>query len=76
MNELIQKFIDDTRDQDGAQTFVYLPDRGIMVNIDVCCDVALISAADERLGEELAAARAELEKARRRLAYLEGVAHE
>jgi len=65
VDDIIQKFIEDTRDEDGAQTFVYLPDRGVLVNLDTCTSLELIDAATAQLTAELDEARRQLAKAAR-----------
>lgn len=45
----------------------------LLRNVDVCRDVALMSAAGEQLRAELDATQAQLKKSKCRLAYLEGV---
>ena len=66
LDNQIAAFIEATRDKDGAYTFVYLPDRGVLVNLDTCTDLPLLNAALDRLS-------AELEETFRQLAKVERV---
>lgn len=72
IDEKIRGFIEATRDKDGACTFVYLPDRGIMVNLDTCTDLPLLNAALEHTSAELEETCRQLAKARLVEAHLEG----
>jgi len=60
----ISRFIEDTRDEDGAQNFVWLPERGVMIHIDTCTNLTLVNAAEERLATEIAQVNAQLKKLR------------
>lgn len=77
MNELmeqISRFIEDTRDADGAQNFVWLPDRGVMVHLETCTDMVLMSAAMRQLAAERSEVAAMLFKVRCRVKELEDAA--
>ena len=68
----IQEFIEATRDEDGAQTFVFLPDHGVMVNLDTCTNLPLVNAALAQLTAELDEVGCQLAKARLVEARLKG----
>lgn len=72
LTDLIARFIEDTRDADGVQSFVWLPDRGVMVHLDTCSDLALVSAAAEQLRAEMDETAAMLAKVCRLVQELEG----
>lgn len=72
MDDLIREFIEATRDEDGAQTFVYLPDRGVMVNLDTCTSIPLINAALAQLTAEKDEVSRQLAKVRLVEARLKG----
>ena len=62
MTERIAQFIEDTRDDDGAFNFVWLPDRGVMVHLETCTSLELVNAANEWLTLELDRLNAELRR--------------
>lgn len=74
LGDQIAQFIEDARDADGAQSFVWLPDRGVMVHLDTCTDLALVSAAAEQLNAELDETAAMLAKVSRLEQELENAA--
>ena len=53
IDDQIRAFIKATRDENGAQSFVYLPDCGVMVNLDTCTSLPLVNAALAQLTAEL-----------------------
>ena len=53
IDDRIAQFIEDTRDEDGAQSFVWLKGRGVLVSLDACTDPVLVDAADEWLALEI-----------------------
>lgn len=62
MTERIAQFIEDTRDDDGAQSFVWLPDRGVMVHLETCTSLELVNAATEWIDLEIDRLNAERQK--------------
>lgn len=76
LTDRISQFIEDTRDADGAQNFVWLPDRGVMVHLDTCTDIILVAAAEEQLQAELDEAVTMLRKVRLLEQKLTGAAPE
>lgn len=64
IDDQIRAFIEATRDEDGAQSFVYLPDHGVMVNLDTCTSIPLVNAALAQLTAELDEVSCQLAKAR------------
>ena len=68
----IQVFIEAPRGEDGAQMFVYLPDCGVMVNLETCTSIPLVNAALAQLTAELDEVSCQLAKARLVEARLEG----
>lgn len=62
IDALVYELIEDTRDDDGAQRWVYLKERGLIVNIETCTDLNLICAADEQLHRELDEVNCQLKK--------------
>ena len=53
LDKSIFQFTETARDQDGVQCPVYLQDRGVVVNLETCTDLGLVSAAVEQLTREL-----------------------
>lgn len=66
LRKAIAQFIENTRDEDGAQSFVWLADRGVMVHLDTCTSLELVNAADEWLAMELDRLNTELRRVRAR----------
>lgn len=64
LSGMINQFIEDTRDEDGAQSFVWLPHRGVMVHLDTCTDLELLDEADNWLALELDRLKEELRRRR------------
>ena len=62
IDDRIAQFIEDTRDEDGAQSFVWLKDRGVLVSLDACTDPVLVDAADEWLALEIDRLNAEFRR--------------
>ena len=52
LDKSIFQFTEKARDQDGVQCLVYLQDRGVVVNLEICTDLSLVSAAVEQLTRE------------------------
>lgn len=52
LDNLIYQLIEATRDSSGAQCLVYLRDRGVVVNLETCTDLSLVTAAVEQLTRE------------------------
>ena len=52
LDKSIFQFTETARDQDGVQCLVYLQDRGVVVNLETCTDLGLVSAAVEQLTRE------------------------
>ena len=52
LDKSIFQFTQTARDQDGVQCLVYLQDRGVVVNLETCTDLGLVSAAVEQLTRE------------------------
>ena len=52
LDKSIFQFTQTARDQDGVQCLVYLQDRGVVVNLETCTDLSLVSAAVEQLTRE------------------------
>ena len=53
LDKSIFQFTQTARDQDGVQCLVYLQDRGVVVNLETCTDLSLVSTAVEQLTREL-----------------------
>ena len=65
LDKSIFQFTQTARDQDGVQCLVYLRDRGIVVNLETCTDLGLVSAAVEQLTRERDEISAEIDKLER-----------
>ena len=52
LDKAIFQFTETARYQDGVQCLVYLQDRGVVVNLETCTDLSLVSAAVEQLTRE------------------------
>ena len=62
IDALVCGLIEDTRDDDGAVRFVYLKERGLIVDIETCTDLDLMNAATEQLQHELDEVNRQLQK--------------
>ncbi len=52
LDELIFQLTESARDSSGAQCLVYLRDRGVVVNLETCTNLSLVTAAVEQLTGE------------------------
>ena len=61
-----------TLDENGKRIAFVLPDQGIIVNINLCNDPALIKAVNTQMEKQLEGFKASVERVQKRIKVLEG----